>query len=140
MKRIFVLIVAFCVLFCGCGAEDPQIDPNSVIIEIGSFDEKSVSYTVINNSKNVIELGSAYSLEYNEGENWEQVPETSEVFFDMMAYVLNPEESKSFSENLEMRYGVLESGTYRIVKDIRILNEDGDLCGEQKAFGEFEIL
>ena len=57
----------------------------------------------------------------------------------MIAYVLNPGEIKTYTEDLEMRYGVLPKGTYRISKEIWIWNEDDVLCGEQRAYGEFEI-
>lgn len=140
MKKIFLLLLAICICFCGCVSTEPQIDPNLVVIEITSYDETSINYTVINNSKFGIELGNDYHLEYKEGNNWVEVTETGEVFFTMIAYVLNPSEGKSFSENLEMRYGVLQKGTYRIVKDARLLNEDGELCGAQQATAEFEII
>ena len=139
MKKIFALILSFVFIFSGCVSTEPQIDPNIVLVEINSCDGKNIDYTVVNNSKDTIELGNDYRLEYKEGNNWVEVPETGEVFFSMIAYVLNPGEGKSFSENLEMRYGELQKGTYRIVKSVRLLNEDGEICGAQQATGEFEI-
>ena len=139
MKKIFVLLLAICLCFCGCVSTEPQIDPNLVVIEITDFDETRVNYTVVNNYKFGIELGNEYRLEYKDGESWTEVPETGEVFFTMIAYVLNPGEGKSFSENLEMRYGKLQSGTYRIIKDVYLWNEDDEFCGTQQATGEFEI-
>ena len=133
------MLLAICLCFCGCVSTEPQIDPNLVTIEITSFDETTVNYTVINNWKFGIELGNDYRLEFKDGEDWSEIPETGEVFFTMIAYVLNPGEGKSFSENLEMRYGELQKGTYRIVKSVRLLNEDGEICGAQQATGEFEI-
>ena len=90
MKKIFVLILAFVLIFSGCVSTEPQIDPNIVVIEIDSCDGKNMDYTVVNNSKHTIELGSDYRLEYKEGENWAEVPETGEVFFTMIAYILAP--------------------------------------------------
>ena len=138
LKKIFELFVAFCVLFCGCASSDPQIDPNNYIIKVTSYDEKSITYAVINNSKNTVEIGEAFYLEYKEGENWIPIEEKEETFFNMIAYVIEPGEVKTFDGNTEIRYGVLQEGTYRIVKDIWIWNEDGTICGEQKTFGEFE--
>ena len=139
MKKIFALILAFVFIFSGCVSTEPQIDPNIIVIEINSCDGKNIEYTVVNNSKDTIELGSDYRLEFKDGEDWAEVPETGEVFFTMIAYGINPNEGKSFSENLEMRYGELQKGTYRIVKSVRLLNEDGELFGTQEATGEFEI-
>ena len=86
-----------------------------------------------------MEIGNEYYLEKKEGKSWTLVPEAEEVFFTAIAYGLNPGEAKTFEENFEMRYGVLEKGIYRISKDIRIWNEDEVICGNQRIFAEFEI-
>ncbi len=139
MKKVFVLFAAIYLMLCGCSEKDPQTDPDNFIIEVTSCDGKNAAYTVINNSKNTVEIGNDYYLEYKEDTEWLPVEETGEVFFSMIAYGLNPGEGKSFSEDLEMRYGILPEGIYRIGKDIWIWNEDEVVCGEQRVFAEFEI-
>ncbi|MBQ3531674.1 MAG: hypothetical protein IJA05_07145 [Oscillospiraceae bacterium] len=137
MKRFLMVVLLLCL--CGCASGEPEIDPELFTAEIISFDEKSISFFVVNNSKNTVEIGNEYYLEKKEGKSWTLVPETEEVFFTAIAYGLNPGEAKTFEENLEMRYGVLEKGIYRISKDIWIWNEDEVICGNQRIFAEFEI-
>lgn len=137
MKKLLIFLALLCL--CGCAFVEPEIDPELFTAEIISFDEKSISFFVVNNSKNTVEIGNEFYLEKKEGKNWVSVPEKAEVFLAGIAYGLNPGEAKTFEENLEMRYGVLEKGIYRISKDIWIWNEDEVICGNQRIFAEFEI-
>jgi hypothetical protein len=139
MKKFLVLLIAICVLFCGCVKTEPQIDPNLIKIEITYSDSKNITFDVINNSKDSIEFGSEYSIEYLEGKEWIPVAERTETFFDMMARILASGEKMNFSFDIAARYGELSSGTYRIAKDFTLLNEDGIPCGSQRAFAEFEV-
>lgn len=139
MKKVFVLLIAICILLCGCVKTEPQIDPNLIKIEITYSDSKNITFDVINNSKDSIEFGSEYSIEYLEGKEWIPVAERTATFFDMMARILASGEKMNFSFDIAARYGELSSGTYRIAKDFTLLNEDGIPCGSQRAFAEFEV-
>ena len=140
MKRIIVLFLAICLCFCGCVSTEPQIDSNLIKIEITYGDSKNVTFDVINNSKDGIEFGSEYHIEYLDGEEWVSLEERTETFFTMIAYVLVSGEKMNFSFDMEARYGELSSGTYRIAKNFTLLNEDGISCGSQMAYGEFEVI
>ena len=131
MKKVFVLLIAICILLCGCVKTEPQIDPNLIKIEITYSDSKNITFDIINNSKD--------SIEYLEGKEWIPVAERTETFFDMMARILASGEKMNFSFDIAARYGELSSGTYRIAKDFTLLNEDGIPCGSQRAFAEFEV-
>lgn len=135
MKKVFVLLIAICVLFCGCVKTEPQIDPNLIKIEITYSDSKNVTFDVINNSKDGIEFGS----EYLDGEEWAPLEERTETFFTMIAYMLASGEKMNFSFDIAARYGELSDGTYRIAKTFTLLNEDGIPCGSRMAYGEFEV-
>lgn len=139
MKKIFALFAVFCLCFSGCVSTDPQIDPELVVMEITEYFEGSVGFEIKNNSKDRISFGENYSLEFYNGKEWEEVGETSETFFIAIAHILESENIYSSSANLEMRYGILSDGNYRIVKEIRFLNEDGEDYGGQEIFAEFEV-
>jgi hypothetical protein len=139
MKKFLVLLIAICVLFCGCVKTEPQIDPNLIKIEITYSDSKNVTFDVINSSKDGIEFGSEYHIEYLDGEEWLPLAEKTETFFTMIAYMLASGEKMNFSFDIAARYGELSSGTYRIAKNFTLLNEDGISCGNQMAYGEFKI-
>ena len=66
---------------CGCAFGEPEIDPELFTAEIISFDEKSISFFVVNYSKNTVEIGNKYYLEKKEGKNRVSVPEKEEVLF-----------------------------------------------------------
>ena len=126
MKKVFVLLIAICLCFCGCVKTEPQIDPNLIKIEITYSDSKNVTFDVINNSKDGIEFGSEYHIEYLDGEEWVYLEERNETFFTMIAYVLVSGEKMNFSFDMEARYGELSSGTYRIKKDVMNFRKAGD--------------
>ena len=139
MKKIFLLLLAICICFCGCVSTEPQIDPNLIKIDITYGDSKNVTFDVINNSKDGIEFGSEYHIEYLDGEEWLPLEERTETFFTMIAYMLASGEKMNFSFDIAARYGELSSGTYRIANNFTLLNEDGISCGNQMAYGEFEV-
>ena len=139
MKRIIVLILAICLCFCGCVSTEPQIDPNLIKIEVTYSDSKNITFDVVNNSKDGIEFGSEYHIEYLDGEEWAPLEEKTETFFTMIAHILESGGKMNFSFDIAARYGELSSGTYRIAKTFTLLNEDGISCGSQMAYGEFEV-
>ena len=119
VKKIFVLFLAICLCFGGCVSTEPQIDPNLIKIEITYSDSKNVTFDVINNSKDGIEFGSEYHIEYLDGEEWAPLEERTETFFTMIAYMLASGEKMNFSFDIAARYGELSNGTYRIAKNLR---------------------
>ena len=139
MKKIFVLILAFCLLISGCVSTDPEIDPNLVVMEVTSSSESKVSFVIKNNSKDAVVFGESYTLEFFDGESWSEVPEAYATFFIEIAHLLASGEEYKSSVNLEMRYGALSSGTYRIVKSISLENDLGETYATQQLTAEFEI-
>ncbi len=140
MKKVLVLLIAICLLFCGCVNTEPEIDPNLVTMEVTYCDSGTVSAEISNNYKFGIEFGSEYELEYLEGKEWIPVAERTETFFTAIAYGIGSGEKNILSFNIEARYGALSNGKYRIAKDISLLNEDGIGCGSQRVYAEFEII
>ncbi|MBR6658013.1 MAG: hypothetical protein IKL18_07590 [Oscillospiraceae bacterium] len=139
MKKLFLLLGVICLCFCGCVSTEPQIDPNLIKIEITHSDSENITFDVINNAKDNIEFGSEYYIDYFDGENWVTLEERTETFFTTIAHILAPGGKMNFSFDIASRYGELSSGKYRIWKDVRLLNEDGEVCGSQRVYGEFEV-
>ncbi len=139
MKKLFLLLGAICLCFCGCVSTEPQIDPNLIKIEITYSDSKNITFDVINNAKDDIEFGSEYYIDYFDGENWVTLEERNEIFFTMIAHILAPGGKMNFSFDIASRYGELSGGKYRLWKDVKLLNEDGEVCGSQRVYGEFEV-
>ena len=139
MKKLAVILIIALFVFAGCAESEPQIDPNLVQIEITYSDSENITFDVINNYSGNIEFGSEYFIEYFDGEKWLPLEERTETFFTMIANVLSPGGKMNFSYDIAARYGELSSGKYRVYKDINLLNEDGVVCGSQRAFAEFEV-
>ena len=139
MKKFFAAITALCLLLSGCANAEPEIDPNLIVMEVTYSDPEKISYEITNNWKYGIEFGSEYEIEYLEGDEWIPVAERTEAFFTLIAHGIAPGEKNVFSADFEARYGALSSGKYRVLKDIKLLNEDGTECGSQRVYAEFEI-
>ncbi len=139
MKKIFAIIMTFCICLSGCVSTEPEVDPNLVTMEVTYSDPEKISYEITNNWKFGIEFGSEYEIEYLEGTEWIPVAERTEAFFTLIAHGIASGEKNVFSADFEGRYGALSSGKYRVVKDIKLLNEDGTECGSQRVYAEFEI-
>ena len=145
MKRIFLLLLIIVLIFAGCAskefaAEDPQIDPNLVTVEVTGSSNKSISIKITNNSDMMLFYGEPYSLEYFENGKWEEVEGRAEGnFFHMAAYGIAPGRSAGWSANLEQRYGALSDGRYRILKHVDFQNDMGEKCAEQQISAEFEV-
>ena len=139
MKKVIIMATVLALVFGGCVSAEPEIDPNLVTIEIISSSDKSVTFELKNNSRGGISFGEDYYIEFLEGKTWVPLDEKNEGFFAMTAYGLEPGGIHNFSVNFEERYGALPNGTYRVAKDVTLLNEDGIPCGNQRTFAEFEI-
>ncbi len=63
-----------------------------------------------------------YEMEILEDENWKEINVI--IDFIELSYELNPDSSIEIPLNWENGYGKLISGTYRIIKDIRIENDN----------------
>lgn len=140
MRKTVVLLMALCLVFTGCVSADPQIDPNLVVLEVLSVTDKSISYEVKNNSKDNIVLTNEWYFEYKENDNWEFLSPKAEMDLKEIKYVIEPGESKVFSENFEQTIGSLSSGTYRVVKETRFINSEGIDFGGQVLTGQFEVV
>lgn len=139
MKKIIIMALVFVLAFGGCVSTEPQIDPNLVTMKITEYSGEKTGFEIKNNSKDRVTFGEDYSLEFFNGEDWEEISEREETFFIAIAHVLETGDAFVSSVNLSARYGELSNGKYRIAKDIRFENEDGVDCGGQRVYAEFEV-
>jgi hypothetical protein len=85
-------------------------------------------------------FGEAYVLEVNIDGNWYKVPiETEDNYgFIDIGYILPPNDTAEWSVEWDWLYGDLESGKYRIIKDVLDVYEAGGYDAYPLA-AEFEI-
>lgn len=144
MKRylslLVCLIMIFCLLTAGCTnlndntGEEPDLKPSAFDIvnnlEDVSMTVKEVSTTgltavIKNDSKNECIYGEYYYLEKKYDGKWYEVPVAIEVNygFEDIAYILPAEGDAEWVVDWNWLYGSLETGEYRIIKDIHKENE-----------------
>lgn len=100
-----------------------------VTMAIGSTPLTSSGGTIIltNKTDTPFTYGEAYSLEKNINNQWYKVPAIVEEYgFEDIGYELAAADSSEWSVNWEWLYGKLESGEYRILKDVLDVKQPGE--------------
>ena len=147
MKRIVVLIcVLSLMLLSGCKKSenpDSQIEENLMPSQFESINDfEGVSMKVIDDSASPIGLtvlfendsdksciyGSYYLLEKKIADKWYEVPVVFEgdYGFDAVGFPLEPSQTSEWPVEWEWLYGILDTGDYRIVKDVLDFRGTGD--------------
>lgn len=102
----------------------------------------STGLTVVieNNSETQCIYGEDFLLEKKINEKWYQVPTIIENYgFDDIGYVLEPGEKGEWRVDWDWLYGKLDSGEYRIVKNVLDFRNTGNF-EEYSLAASFKIL
>jgi hypothetical protein len=136
-----VFIVLGAVILAGCGQSDDDVNleptdyttVNNLEGVMMTVQEETVSptgLTVIleNNSDQQCIYGEHYVLEKKVNQGWYQVPVVVEGDYGFVdiGYDLPPGAEEAWDVDWEWLYGSLETGEYRIVKDILDFRGTGD--------------
>ncbi|EEG78310.1 immunoglobulin-like domain-containing protein [Dethiobacter alkaliphilus] len=143
MKRLLWLLISIAIsltLFSGCGdsANITNWEPTTYEV-VNNFDgvtmvvkEETISSTGLtvefkNSSDSEGLFGEYFSLEKRINEGWYQVPRTyDEYLVPDIGYPLTPRGTRELLVDWEWLYGSLDTGEYRIVKDISEVRGPGD--------------
>jgi hypothetical protein len=131
-------IFARCIEFFLYAVPSTVMNVNGYENVIMTVDKSKVTSTgialILENKSNTYaySYGEYYVLERDVGGVWYQIPVTiNDVWgFSFIAYYVLPDETQKWSVDWEWLYGKLESGHYRIIKDITIKafdNEDHNI-------------
>ncbi|MBE6626378.1 MAG: hypothetical protein E7628_04265 [Ruminococcaceae bacterium] len=142
MKKFIALILAliFTLSLTSCGAKSndengaDEVKPNKWGVTLTAENVTSKGLTLVvkqSGGEDVAELttGSPYVIEKLDGEDWVKVPyapQEYDVVWDMMAYLIQMENTTTWEVNLEWLYGELPAGEYRIGKEITNFRGPGD--------------
>jgi hypothetical protein len=132
-------------LFAGCSNNsDPSVDPTDwkptqyetvnnfagVTMTVNNGTASSTELTVLfeNNTDSQCIYGEYFSLEKTVNERWYQVPVAidGDYGFNAIGYDLPSRDVREHVVEWEWLYGSLDTGDYRIVKDILDFRESGD--------------
>ena len=135
-KTILIILCGVMVLgLTGCGKSknefdignksDIKISQNDVIMTIkeGTLTNKSATLVLTNNSDKNFQYGNPYEIEIKKDGEWHKI--NVELTSTVPAFQLSARENKEIEINWENGYGILEKGTYRIIKGIDYEYEEG---------------
>lgn len=135
------------ILFCGIllfeltGCKKDQADSKvSLTIKEDTLAPIGVTLILKNESNTDYSYGEPYYIEQEIDENWIKVQSIHDVIFNLPAHGLESGKSVEFSINWAYGYGQLESGKYRIVKEIfKSSSSNIDNSISFNVYAEFEI-
>ena len=113
----------------GAQAEMPEAAAAKVFASDIQADESGVTCTLVNeDAENTLIFGEAYYLEYLTEDGWQEIAPIGEVAWESIAYELEPGGSLEKSWDLEIAYGALDGGQYRIGIPCEEQNGDGSVA------------
>ena len=118
--RIKLLGILFCgILLLGVSGCKDKINKNVTLsLKEGTLTNKGVTLILKNNSKINYSYGEPYYIEQEKEGKWRKLETIHDMVFNMPAWELETGKSVELSIDWEYGYGQLESGNYRIVKEI----------------------
>ncbi|MFA9560497.1 immunoglobulin-like domain-containing protein [Evansella sp. AB-rgal1] len=145
MKRYFCLL--FCIamsliLLSGCGSSNNStegtdweptlyetinnLDGVEMIVKEGTVSTTGLTVIFENNSVKECIYGEYFVLEKKMEGRWYQIPVAQEGDFDDIGYELASSDVREWTIDWNWLYGGLDTGDYRIVKDILDFRKAGD--------------
>lgn len=139
MKKqiLTILLCGIMVLgIAGCGNSKNEFDvgnksnvqilQNEVVMTIkdGTLKNTGATLVLTNNSDKNFQYGNPYEIEIKKDGEWHKI--NVELNFTLPALGLKAKESKEIEINWETGYGKLANGTYRIIKSINYIKEEGN--------------
>lgn len=118
--RIKLLGILFCgILLLGVSGCKDKINKNVTLsLKEGTLTNKGVTLILKNNSKINYSYGEPYYIEQEKEGKWRKLETIHDMVFNMPAWELETGKLVELSIDWEYGYGQLESGNYRIVKEI----------------------
>lgn len=135
--RIRLFSIAIGIIFlAGCKPTDWEpttfdsinnLEGVSMVALEGSITNTGMTIHFENETENDYIYGSSFSLKKNIEDDWYQVPIiVVDYAFDDIGHELPASDSREWTVDWEWLYGELDSGKYRIVKDVLNVREPGD--------------
>lgn len=121
---------------------DPASPPSSlkgVDLSVKSVEDGAVTVVITNDTDKEVTTGSDFSLQRLTDAGWQEVEKIIDDWaFDSLGSSVAKNGSSEFSYDYEWLYGTLDSGQYRIIKNISVETEPG--TSESYAYdAEFTI-
>ena len=139
---IFVLaLVLVAILLPGKKTISPYTeftDSIKLTIKDDKIIDETMTIVITNESEIQYEYGMGYDLEIKEGNSWYVVSPKYELYNLLIAYTINPGETREININLASAHGKLSSGHYRLIKEFSY-KTDNTNYKDLPATVEFDI-
>lgn len=102
-------------------ANEENINKNNVSIKIiqDTITKESVDIAIINNSEDYCSFGEEFIIQKKEKDKWEKLNIiNNDIAFTSVAYKIDKKNKIQMKVNYGKYYGMLENGSYRIVKSV----------------------
>lgn len=106
--------------------EPIEIDGISIELKNGTLSNKSVEIIIKDtNGSDKYRYGSSFRIDKKEKDNWVKLKGTgNDCSATLAAYNVNEDGILEMKQDWECMYGKLDQGTYRLVKDIFLTNDN----------------
>lgn len=139
-KRVLVILIPIVLLFIAIlfynvfkislldGKSDYIIENELISMKVKSdtLTNTGARFIIYNNSEYECTYGNPFTLEKKENGSWYKMKNINDLVFNMPAFSVPVGGSVEMNISWEVFYGALESGTYRIVKDVTIQSEPNE--------------
>lgn len=141
MRKIAVIII-LCIIsiltITGCSSEvqsniedisNIEVHNKNIIFSVKNetLSNSGATFLIENNSDNILGYGESYHLEKYQNDSWHFLNTITDVTFIVPLWSLNPGENTEITINWKNFYGILDSGNYRIIKDVSFVDKEGNL-------------
>lgn len=120
----FVLVVLFAYeLKCYNGTNDFNIyEKDDIELTVKKIENRVLGFTLSNHTQEVVTYGAVNYVQQRTFLSWKTLPD--ETFYFLMAYELQPGAEAKYELPLDIIYGELPRGRYRIIKSVEMNGEE----------------
>lgn len=123
MKKVLLCLVCGVIIIGFIGWSNSKYNKltnNNIqfVLREDTLSNSGATFIIKNNTHHDIKFGEPYFLEEERSGKWYEVETIDDLYFNLPLYILKPGESKLIDLNWEHSYGKLDSGKYRVVKEI----------------------
>lgn len=139
MKKSFLFLVVILAVFLLINSKDLVISNEYIAMKVLEIPGNEVSLSLTNISEESYVYSNSYYVQIYEDSKWKTLSITDDLFFTAEGHILKAGESITliiYNDEFEN----LDSGTYRIIKEISEYSEDENTINEEiNASAEFII-
>lgn len=121
MRKILISLFILMCIVTGCKNSNNN-DKIAVAIKYGTLTRTGATIIITDNSGNNNTYGTEYSIEKKENGKWKELNTLIKAVWNYKGYHVDSNNKLEFEINWSDLYGLLENGTYRLIKKVNNKN------------------